>query len=112
VFDPVEPRDGERAAYAASKGGLLNLTRSLAIAWASDNIQVNAILPGWIDTNLTKEARQRIPELDDKVIGRAPAQRWGVPEDISGAAVFLAGSASNFVTGTGLVVDGGYTAAG
>jgi 2-dehydro-3-deoxy-D-gluconate 5-dehydrogenase len=100
------------AAYAASKGGLVQLTRSLACAWAPDNIQVNAILPGWLDTDLTRRARQQIDGLHDFVLSRTPAGRWGEPDDMAGAAVFLASSASDFVTGTTLSVDGGYSARG
>jgi 2-deoxy-D-gluconate 3-dehydrogenase len=73
-------------AYAASKGGIVQLTRSLASAWASDNIQANAILPGWIDTDLTRSAREQVR--------RTPAARWGVINDLSGIAVFLASAAS------------------
>jgi len=100
------------AAYAASKGGLLELTRSLACAWAADNIQVNAILPGWIDTDLTRRARQQVADLHDFVLARTPAGRWGEPDDLAGAAVFLCSSAADFVTGAALPVDGGYSARG
>jgi 2-deoxy-D-gluconate 3-dehydrogenase len=100
------------AAYAASKGGLVQLTKSLAIAWAKDNIQVNAVLPGWIDTELTQGARRHVPELHDRVLTRTPAGRWGVPEDLAGIAVFLAAPASDFVTGAAIPVDGGYSSMG
>jgi 2-deoxy-D-gluconate 3-dehydrogenase len=100
------------AAYAASKGGLVQLTRSLAAAWAPDNIQVNAILPGWVDTELTRRARQQVAGLHEFVLSRTPAGRWGEPDDIAGAAVFLCSSAADFVTGTALPVDGGYSARG
>jgi 2-deoxy-D-gluconate 3-dehydrogenase len=100
------------AAYAASKGGLVQLTRSLAAAWAPDNIQVNAILPGWVDTELTRRARQQVAGLHEFVLSRTPAGRWGEPDDIAGAAVFLCSSASDFVTGAALPVDGGYSARG
>jgi 2-deoxy-D-gluconate 3-dehydrogenase len=100
------------AAYAASKGGLVQLTRSLACAWAPDNIQVNAILPGWIDTDLTRRARQQVADLHDFVLSRTPAARWGEPDDLAGAAVFLCSSAADFVTGAALPVDGGYSARG
>jgi 2-dehydro-3-deoxy-D-gluconate 5-dehydrogenase len=96
-------------AYAASKGGIVQLTRSLATAWAADNIQVNAVLPGWIDTDLTRQARKHVSGLHDKVLGRTPAGRWGTIDDLAGVAVFLAGSASDFITGTALPVDGGYS---
>jgi 2-deoxy-D-gluconate 3-dehydrogenase len=100
------------AAYAASKGALVQLTKSLAIAWAKDNIQVNAVLPGWIDTELTQGARRHVAELHDRVLARTPAGRWGVPEDLAGIAVFLAASASDFVTGAAIPVDGGYSSMG
>jgi 2-dehydro-3-deoxy-D-gluconate 5-dehydrogenase len=100
------------AAYAASKGALVQLTKSLAIAWAKDNIQVNAVLPGWIDTELTQGARRHVPELHDRVLTRTPAGRWGVPEDLAGIAVFLAAPASDFVTGAAIPVDGGYSSMG
>jgi len=95
--------------YAASKGGIVQMTRALATAWAKDNIQVNAILPGWIDTELTLRARAEVPGLNDRVMTRTPAQRWGRPEDFAGIAVFLAAPASNFVTGAAIPVDGGYS---
>lgn len=94
--------------YATSKGGIVQLTRSLAIAWAVDNIQVNAILPGWINTDLTIQSRKEMPGLHESVLARTPLGRWGEPEDLSGSAVFLASRASNFVTGAVLPVDGGY----
>jgi 2-dehydro-3-deoxy-D-gluconate 5-dehydrogenase len=100
------------AAYAASKGGLVQLTKSLAIAWAKDDIQVNAVLPGWIDTELTQGARRHVPELHDRVLTRTPAGRWGAPEDLAGIAVFLAAPASDFVTGAAIPVDGGYSSMG
>jgi 2-deoxy-D-gluconate 3-dehydrogenase len=100
------------APYAASKGGVAQLTRSLATAWAADNIQVNAILPGWHDTDLTRSAREQVPGLNDIVMSRTPAGRWGEPDDLAGAAVFLASPASDFVTGVLLPVDGGFSARG
>jgi 2-deoxy-D-gluconate 3-dehydrogenase len=99
-------------AYAASKGGIVQFTRSCAVAWASDNIQVNAVLPGWIDTDLTKRAREQIEGLYDKVLARTPAARWGASNDFAGIAVFLASPASNFVTGTAIPVDGGFSVMG
>jgi 2-dehydro-3-deoxy-D-gluconate 5-dehydrogenase len=99
-------------AYGASKGGLVALTRSLACAWAPDNIQVNAILPGWLDTDLTRRARRQVDGLHDYVLSRTPAGRWGEPDDMAGAAVFLSSAASDFVTGATLAVDGGYSARG
>jgi 2-deoxy-D-gluconate 3-dehydrogenase len=99
-------------AYAASKGGIVQFTRSCAVAWAADNIQANAVLPGWIDTDLTKRARQEIDGLHDKVLGRTPAARWGAIADFAGVAVFLSSSASDFVTGTAIPVDGGFSVMG
>jgi 2-deoxy-D-gluconate 3-dehydrogenase len=98
------------APYGASKGGIMQLTRALAVAWAPENIQVNAILPGWIDTALTVRARADIAGLNERVLARTPAARWGVPEDLAGIAVFLASRASDFVTGAAIPVDGGYSA--
>jgi len=95
--------------YGASKGGIVQLTKSLACAWAKDNIQVNAVLPGWIDTELTKRAREEVSGLNAMVLMRTPAKRWGKPEDHAGVAVFLASRASDFVTGTSIPVDGGYS---
>jgi 2-deoxy-D-gluconate 3-dehydrogenase len=97
------------AAYAASKGAIVQLTRSLATAWAKDNIQVNAVLPGWIDTELTIAARQQVAGLNERILRRTPAGRWGVPEDLAGLAVFLAAPASDFVTGAAIPADGGYS---
>ena len=96
-------------AYGASKGGLVQLTKSLAVAWAPDNIQVNAILPGWIDTDLTQQARQQLQGLNERVLARTPAGRWGAIDDFAGIAVFLSSAASDFVTGTAIPVDGGYS---
>ena len=100
------------AAYGASKGAIVQLTRHLAVAWAKDNIQANAILPGWIDTDLTRRARIEVPGLDQRVTTRTPAGRWGTPDDLAGIAVFLASRASDYVTGTDILVDGGYASAG
>jgi 2-deoxy-D-gluconate 3-dehydrogenase len=96
------------APYSTSKGGLVQLTKSLATAWAKDNIQVNAVLPGWIDTELTRDARAQVKGLNERVLNRTPAGRWGMPDDLSGVAVFLAAPASDFVTGAAIPVDGGY----
>jgi 2-deoxy-D-gluconate 3-dehydrogenase len=100
------------AVYAATKGGIVQLSKSLATAWAADGIQVNAVLPGWIDTELTQRARERVPSLHDSVLARTPAGRWGAPADLAGVAVFLASAASDFVTGTAIPIDGGYSAQG
>ena len=99
-------------AYAASKGGIVQLTKATAVAWATDNIQVNAVLPGWIDTELTQNARKQVPGLHESVLARTPAGRWGTIDDMEGIAVFLASPASDFVTGTAIPVDGGYATKG
>jgi 2-dehydro-3-deoxy-D-gluconate 5-dehydrogenase len=98
------------AAYAASKGAVVQLTKSLAIAWAKDNIKVNAVLPGWIDTELTSVAREQVPGLNERILRRTPAGRWGLPDDLAGIAVFLASPAADFVTGAAIPVDGGFSA--
>jgi 2-deoxy-D-gluconate 3-dehydrogenase len=100
------------APYGASKGAIVQLTRALATAWAKDNIQVNAVLPGWIDTALTQRARKEIGGLHERVLARTPAGRWGEPQDLSGIAVFLCSKASDFITGTAIPVDGGYSVQG
>jgi 2-deoxy-D-gluconate 3-dehydrogenase len=100
------------APYAASKGGIVQLTKALACAWAKDNIQVNAVLPGWIDTAMTQRARVELEGLNERVLSRTPAGRWGEPADLAGIAVFLASRASDFVTGTAIPVDGGYSVQG
>ena len=97
------------AAYAASKGAMVQFTKSLATAWAEDNIQVNCFLPGWIDTPLTVTARQQIDGLEAKITERTPAGRWGNIDDFAGIAVFLASPASDFITGTSIAVDGGFS---
>ena len=97
------------ASYSASKGGVVQLTKSLAVAWAADNIQVNAILPGWIHTDLTAPIRTAHPERYEYIRSRIPNGRWGEPDEMGGAAVFLASAASDYVTGASLPVDGGYT---
>ena len=96
------------ASYGASKGGVVQLTKALAAAWGAYDIQVNAILPGWIATDMTV-AVQEDTAFSDSIIERTPAARFGEPDDLSGAAVFLASKAANFVTGVALPVDGGYS---
>jgi 2-deoxy-D-gluconate 3-dehydrogenase len=96
-------------AYGASKGGIVQLTKSLATAWARDNIQVNAVLPGWVDTELTRQARKEIQGLHERVLAGTPAGRWGGIDDFAGIAVFLASAASDFLTGTAIPLDGGYS---
>lgn len=95
--------------YSASKGALVQFTKSLAIAWAPDRIQVNAILPGWIETDLSHNARLTVPGFNDRVVTRTPAGRWGEIDDFQGITVFLASGASDFLTGTAIPVDGGYS---
>ncbi len=96
------------APYAASKGAIVQYTRVIATAWAKDNIQANSILPGWIDTELTAAARTQVPGLNESVLARTPAGRWGRPSDLAGIAVFLASSGSDFVTGAAIPCDGGF----
>src|ERR1700719_856681 len=95
--------------YASSKGGIVQMAKAMAEAWAKDNIQVNTILPGWVDTDLTRKAREEVQGLHEKVLARTPAGRWGSPDDFAGLAVFLATPASNFITGAAIAVDGGYS---
>ncbi len=97
-------------AYSASKGGIVQLTKSLAIAWAKDGIRVNAIAPGWIETPLTQALRDN-PQRSEEILNRTPLGRWGRPDDLAGAAVFLCSPAANFITGATLPVDGGYSIA-
>ena len=99
-------------AYAASKGGIVQFTRACACAWASDNIQANAILPGWIDTDLIERARAEVSGLNERVLARTPAARWGTIDDFAGIAVFLSSAASDFVTGAAIPVDGGFSVMG
>jgi 2-dehydro-3-deoxy-D-gluconate 5-dehydrogenase len=94
-------------AYSASKGGIAQLTKSLAIGYAQDGIRVNAIAPGWVRTSLT-QALQDDPARSEAIIGRTPLGRWALPEDIAGAAVFLCSPAARFITGAIVAVDGGY----
>jgi len=93
--------------YSASKGGVAQLTKSLAIAYAEQGVRVNALAPGWIATPLT-EALQSDPARSDPILARTPLRRWGTPADVAGAALFLASPAAAFVTGVVLPVDGGY----
>jgi len=92
--------------YSAAKGAVIQLTKSMAIELAPNNIQVNAIAPGWIETDMT--APVKTMPLNDEIIARTPAGRWGQTEEVAGTAIFLASRASDFVTGTTVRVDGGY----
>jgi 2-deoxy-D-gluconate 3-dehydrogenase len=94
-------------AYAAAKGGVAQLTKALANEWAGRNVQVNAIAPGYIATDVTAALRDD-PVRNPAILSRIPAGRWGSPEDLAGAVVYLASSASNYVSGTVLTVDGGW----
>jgi len=96
-------------AYSASKGGVVQLTKSLAVAWAEDGIRVNAIAPGWIETELTKGARED-PARTKAILERTPMKRWGMPNDIGAVVVHLCSDASRFITGAVIPIDGGYSA--
>jgi 2-deoxy-D-gluconate 3-dehydrogenase len=96
------------AAYAPSKAGVVQFSRVCAAAWARDNIQVNAVLPGWIETEMTRPRRED-HAFNERVLARVPAGRWGTPDDLAGIAAFLASPASDFVTGAAIPVDGGYS---
>ena len=98
--------NGIAPSYAASKGALVQLTKSMAIELAPHNIQVNVIVPGWIESDMTAPIKSR--PFYDEILKRTPAGRFGTPEECAGAAIFLSASASDFVTGTTIVVDGGY----
>lgn len=98
-------------AYAASKAGLVNLTKSLAIAWVEHGVRINAIAPGWIETRLTAGLPEREPERFRTIMERTPMKRWGTPAEVAGAALFLCSPAASFITGQTLAVDGGYSAA-
>jgi 2-deoxy-D-gluconate 3-dehydrogenase len=93
--------------YAAAKGGVAQLTKALANEWAAKGVQVNAIAPGYMDTDNT-EALRNNPTRARQILERIPAGRWGTPEDVAGTAVFLASAASNYINGHVLVVDGGW----
>ena len=97
------------SAYSASKGGVVQYTKSCAIAWAKYNIQVNCILPGWVHTDMTGAFLKMFPEREAEIVKRTPAGRWAQPDEMAGPAVFLASKASGFVTGAAIAVDGGFS---
>jgi NAD(P)-dependent dehydrogenase (short-subunit alcohol dehydrogenase family) len=97
-------------AYSASKGGIAQLTRSLAVAWAPEGIRVNAVAPGWIATPLTQSLQQDA-QRSSALLSRTPMARWGRPEEIAGPVLFLCSEAASFITGAILAIDGGYSAA-
>jgi len=99
---------GVASIYSATKGAVVQLGKSLAAAWGADNIQVNTILPGWIVTEMTSVTRA-VPGLQEHVLSRTPAGRWGRPADFAGIATYFASSASDYVTGTDIQIDGGFT---
>jgi 2-dehydro-3-deoxy-D-gluconate 5-dehydrogenase len=102
----------QSAAYSASKAGVLQMGRSLAMAWGKDNIQVNTVVPGWTVTDMTRGRSYSVPALKERITARIPLGRWGEPDDFAGIAVFLASAASDFITGGYFVVDGGYLISG
>lgn len=96
-------------AYAASKGAIVQLTKSLAVAWADEGIRVNAIAPGWIETDLTRGAREDAAR-SQAILARTPMKRWGIPADIGGVVAHLCSDEARFITGAVIPIDGGYSA--
>lgn len=97
------------SAYSASKGGVVQYTKACAVAWAKHNIQVNCIMPGWVHTDMTAAFLKMYPEREKEISKRTPAGRWAHPDEMAGTAIFLASAASDFVTGTAIPVDGGFS---
>ena len=108
-LNDVHLRNGIRLGLRSIEGGVVQYTKSCAVAWARHNVQANAILPGWIVTEMTNQFKELFPDRYKMVQERTPADRWGIPADLAGTAVFLASNASDFVTGTSIPVDGGYS---
>lgn len=98
--------------YGASKAAIVQFTRTLATSWAEDGIQVNAVLPGYIESEMSAELRKNVPGFNERIMARTPSARWGTPADLAGIAVFLASAASDFITGIAIPVDGGYSICG
>src|SRR6266498_4184494 len=95
--------------YASAKAALISFTRTMAQEWAEYRVRVNALAPGWIETEMNEPARQMMPEFNRRVLDSIPLGRWGTPEDVAGAALFMCSPAASFITGSVLVVDGGQT---
>jgi NAD(P)-dependent dehydrogenase (short-subunit alcohol dehydrogenase family) len=95
--------------YASAKAALISFTRTVAQEWAAHRVRVNALAPGWIETEMNEPARQMLPEFNGRVLDSIPLGRWGTAEDVAGAALFLCSPAASFITGSVLVVDGGQT---
>ncbi len=95
--------------YGASKAGVLQLTKTLAEAWANDGVRVNAIAPGWVETNMTAPAQSN-PAFDAQIVARTPMRRWAKPAEMAGAVLFLCSDAAGFITGVTVPVDGGFSA--